>query len=103
MQGFPQPQSALFQATAGKAAFAVFKWRGAMRHDLAAPIPGAPALTLSSDSHAPAQRLRRAVLGFNAFQGLLQPHFAYGTLSKADFALAHALHIGNHQDEIVLV
>ncbi|MDO8768021.1 MAG: DUF1569 domain-containing protein, partial [Burkholderiaceae bacterium] len=30
------------------------------------------------------------------------PHFAYGALSRADFALAHAFHIANHQNEIVV-
>ncbi len=102
LQGFPQPKSALFQATAGRAAFAVFKWRVAMRHDLASPIPGAPALNAGRDWRAPALRLRSAVQSFNTFAGRLHPHFAYGQLSKADFALAHALHIANHQDEIAL-
>ncbi len=37
---------------------------------------------------------------FQADTGPLQPHFAYGPLSRADYALAHALHIANHQDEI---
>ena len=32
MQGFPQSKGALFQQTAGAAAFAFFKWRGAMSH-----------------------------------------------------------------------
>ncbi len=100
MQGFPQPKSELFRATAGRAAFALFKLRGRMGHDLAAPIPGAAALAAGPDWHAPAQRLRKAVLNFNAFAGSLQPHFAYGQLSNADFALAHVLHIANHQDEI---
>ena len=77
-----------------------FKLRGRMGHDLAAPIPGAAALAAGPDWHAPAQRLRKAVLDFNAFAGSLQPHFAYGQLSNADFALAHVLHIANHQDEI---
>ena len=102
VHGFPEPKSPLFQATLGTAAFAVFKWRGKMGHGLAEPIPGAPALTTAADWRAPAQRLRRAVGDFNAYGGALQPHFAYGTLSKADFALAHVLHIANHQDEILL-
>ena len=102
MGGFPEPKSALFQATAGSVAFAVFKWRGKMSHGLAEPIPGAPALTTVADWYVPAQRLRKAVGDFNGFQGALKPHFAYGALSKNDFALAHVLHIANHQDEIRL-
>src|SRR5215217_5191877 len=34
MDGFPQPKSAFFQSTAGSAAFAFFRWRGAMTHSL---------------------------------------------------------------------
>jgi hypothetical protein len=102
LHGFPEPKSPLFQATAGTAAFAVFKWRGKMSHGLAEPIPGAPALTTAADWHAPALRLRRAVGDFNAYSGPLKPHFAYGALSKSDFALAHVFHIANHQDEIFL-
>jgi hypothetical protein len=102
MDGFPQPKGALFQKTAGSAAFAVFKWRGRMSHGLAAPIPGAPALGGGADWRPAAVRLRQAMTRFNAWSGPLKPHFAYGALSKPDFALAHNLHITNHQDEILL-
>lgn len=102
MDGFPQPKSAFFQSTAGSAAFAYFKWRGQMSHGLAEPIPGAPALGAGADWKPGAQRLRRAIARFNAHNGVLQPHFAYGHLSKADFAQAHSFHIANHQDEILV-
>ena len=101
MRGFPQPKSALFQQTAGAAAFAFFKWRGAMSHGLSEPIPGAPALVTGGDWHLTARRLREAVVSFNAWTGPLQPHFAYGALNKADFAVAHSFHVANHQDEIL--
>jgi hypothetical protein len=102
MTGFPQQKSALFQATVGAAAFAVFKWRGRMSHGLTEPIPGAPALTPSGSLPPAAQRLRSAVERFNGYGGALQPHFAYGALDKRDYALAHAMHIADHQREIVL-
>jgi len=102
MDGFPQAKSALFQNTAGSAAFALFKWRGRMSHGLADPIPGAPALGGGADWRPAAIRLRQAMTRFNAYNGPLKPHFAYGALSKPDFALAHNLHIVNHQDEIRL-
>jgi hypothetical protein len=102
MAGFPEPKGALFQSTVGSAAFAVFKWRGKMSHSLSEPIPGAPALTTAADWRVPAQRLRKAASDFNGFAGALKPHFAYGVLSKSDFALAHAFHVANHQDEIAL-
>jgi hypothetical protein len=102
MEGFPQPKSALFQSTAGAAAFAFFKLRGRMSHGLTEPIPGAQALTQTDDWKPGAARLRAAVRRFQAHSGALQPHFAYGALSHADFALAHTFHFANHQDEIVL-
>lgn len=101
MDGFPQPKSAAFQHTLGAAAFAVFQWRGKMRHGLDEPIPGAPALTLQGDWKPAASRLRGALARFEAHTGPLKPHFAYGALSHADFAQAHVFHIANHQDEIV--
>jgi hypothetical protein len=102
MDGFPQARSPLFQSTAGSAAFAYFRWRGQMSHGLAEPIPGAPALTAVADWKPAALRLRQAILRFNGYNGALKPHFAYGPLTKTEFALAHNLHIANHQDEILL-
>lgn len=100
IDGFPQARSPLFQKTAGSAAFAVFKWRGRMSHGLDQPIPGAPALAAGADWKPAAQRLRIAIGRFEAHQGALAPHFAYGALGKPDYALAHTFHIANHQDEI---
>lgn len=102
LDGFPEPKSALFQATLGSAAFAVFRLRGKMTHGLTEPIPGAPVLPQVDGWKPGVARLRTAVLRFQAHTGPLQPHFAYGALSRADFALAHALHIANHQDEITV-
>ncbi len=101
VDGFPQPKPAIFQNTAGSAAFAFFKWRGRMSHGLDEPIPGAPGLKAGADWNPAALRLRQAIARFSAHQGPLKPNFAYGSLSKTDFALAHSFHIANHQDEIV--
>ena len=103
MDGYPEQKSAWFQRTVGAAAFAAFGWRGQMRHGLTEPIPGAPALPQLDDWTPGAERLRAAIVRFQAHTGALRPHFAYGALDKADFALAHALHIANHQDDIVVV
>lgn len=100
MEGFPQPKSALFQNTLGAAAFTVFKLRGQMSHSLAEPIPGAPVLTPSLAWRPAAARLRAAITRFNSSSAPLKPHFAYGALSKPDYAIAHSMHIANHQDEI---
>ena len=102
MDGFPQARSALFQNTAGSAAFALFKWRGRMTHGLSEPIPGAPALSAGAEWRPAAVRLRQAITRFNGYSGPLKPHFAYGALTKPEFAVAHNLHIANHQDEIVI-
>ena len=102
MDGFPQFKSPLFQVTLGATAFSFFKLRGRMSHGLTEPIPGAQPLTQSDDWKPSAVRLRSAVRRFQAHTGALRPHFAYGNLSHADFALAHTFHFSNHQDEIVL-
>jgi hypothetical protein len=99
MDGFPRQNSRLFQKTVGSAAFAFFQWRGKMSHDLAEPIPGAPALSATQWQLA-ALRLREAIARFNGYNGMLKPHFAYGPLSKAEYAQAHAMHIANHRAEI---
>jgi len=66
------------------------------------PIPGAPVLPQATDWKPGMARLRTAVQRFQRHTGALQPHFAYGALNHADFALAHAWHIANHQDAIVV-
>jgi hypothetical protein len=102
MDGFPQPKGALFQSTLGTAAFTVFRLRGRMSHGLTDPIPGAPDLPQSADWKPGVARLRTAVQRFQRYSGVLKPHFAYGALSQADYALAHTLHIANHQDDITV-
>lgn len=102
IDGYPEPKSPLFQATAGSAAFALFKMRGRMTHGLAEPIPGAPPLQQLQSWENGATRLRTAVTRFQKHTGALKPHFAYGQLSHADFALAHSMHVANHQDKILL-
>lgn len=103
MDGYPQPRSALFQNTAGAAAFAFFAWRGRMAHGLDEPIPGAPTLNPQSAMAPAVARLHAAIGRFERHTGALAPHFAYGRLEKTQYGLAHALHIANHQDEIVVV
>ncbi len=67
MTGFSQPRSALFQRTAGSAAFAVFAWRGRMTHDLAEPSAGAPALVTTADrAQAHAMHIAIHLSGFQA-------------------------------------
>ncbi len=96
LTGFPVAKSALFQNTAGTAAFQFFYWRGRMSHDLAEPIPGAPALDTSNDAALAMARLQKAINDFHKHAAPLQPHFAYGSLNKPAYEHAHAMHIANH-------
>lgn len=97
MQGFPEAKSPLFQRTAGAAAFNIFAWRGRMSHNLAEPIPGAPPLSAqAADAAAAWARLHAAATAFAEHAGPLQPHFAYGALTRAEYEQAHAMHLANH-------
>lgn len=96
LDGFPQPKSALFQATAGTAAFALFDARGQMHHPLDQPIPGAPALPAEAPLPEAVARLLVAFDRFEAHTGALRPHFAYGALEKPAYTRAHLMHLANH-------
>lgn len=100
MHGFPSVKSALFQATAGKLAFAVFDGRGRMSHSLAEPIPGAPAIAPSAPLDAAIARALKAYADFEVYSGALAPHFAYGALDKAQYTRAHLMHLADHWAEV---
>jgi hypothetical protein len=99
LTGYPQLKPARFQRTAGRAAFEVFSFSGPMRHPLTEAIPGAPALAATAPDVA-LTRLLAALDAFAAHTGALQPHFAFGALSHAEFASAHVLHVENHLLEL---
>lgn len=99
LEGFPQPKPAWFRATVGPLAFKVFDARGAMKHPLGAPIPGAPALDAKAPLDAAVQRLIAALDRFERHAGALQPHFAYGALDKPTYARAHLMHLADHWAE----
>ena len=102
MTGFPQSKSAFFQHTAGHVAFSLFSAKGEMSHNLAEVIPGAPDLVTEGDALVALERLTTALQDFDGYNGVLKPHFAFGALSKSDYALAHVLHINNHLQEFVV-
>lgn len=101
LSGFPQPRSALFQATAGRIAKRVFVSRGEMHHDVVAAIPGAPELTDVPLAEGLA-RLRAALAAFSNHAGPLAPHFAYGAASKPDYEALHAMHLADHLSKFVI-
>ena len=102
MIGFPEAKSALFQNTAGKLAFKVFNAKGSMSHGLDEVIPG-ETVTADGEIKEAIQRLKSALLDFKGYEAEMKPHFAYGHLSKDDYAIAHVLHINNHLEEFRLV
>jgi hypothetical protein len=96
ISGYPEAKSALFQRTAGAAAFSFFRSRGRMSHNLIEAIPGAATLDANAHVAVAVATLRKSVAAFLAHTGPLQPHFAYGALDRADYERAHAMHIANH-------
>ena len=96
ISGYPQVKSAIFRHTAGAAAFSFFRSRGRMSHNLIEAIPGAAMLDANAQAAVATAALRKSVAAFIAHDGALQPHFAYGDLTKADYERAHAMHIANH-------
>src|SRR3989338_663698 len=96
ISGYPELKPGWFRSSVGPLAFSVFAARGAMRHPLDEVIPGAAPLNAPAMQAQALQRLQQAFADFAAYQGELQPHFAYGSLSHADYAQAHVLHLYNH-------
>ena len=96
ISGYPELKPAWFRNSIGPLAFSVFSARGAMRHPLDEAIPGAATLNMPATQAQALQRLQQAFADFAAYQGELQPHFAYGALSHAEYAQAHVLHLYNH-------
>ncbi|MDA7085471.1 DUF1569 domain-containing protein [Pseudomonas sp. SA3-5] len=94
--GYPTIKPAWFRHSVGPLAFGAFAARGAMRHPLDEAIPGAAPLSAPATQALALERLLQAFADFASHQGELQPHFAYGALSHADYAQAHVLHLYNH-------
>jgi hypothetical protein len=71
-----------------------------MTHNLSEPIPGAPAFATDKDIKIALFRLEKSLVAFKEYEGKLLPHFAYGELSKEEYAAAHVMHLYNHLQEI---
>ncbi len=67
-----------------------------MSHDITEAIPGAEVLNPAVTLDAALARLRNAIDAFRASDREFKPHFAYGELSKAEYELAHAMHLADH-------
>ncbi len=98
--GYPELRPAWFRATLGPTAFFGFETADAMRHGLDEPIPGAPMVALDGDAATALSALIDTLQKFESYDGPLQPHFAYGVLSKQQYLAAHSMHVRNHLSEI---
>jgi hypothetical protein len=96
LQGYPENKSQFFQQTIGKWVFNKFEQQGYMRHNRNEPIPQAPMLPTKGDIILAFRDLEQTIVDFDAFQGELKPHFAYGSLSKKQYEKAHAMHLADH-------
>lgn len=99
LSGYPQLKPWLVRRLVGPRVLAGFRRRGRMRHDLAAPVPGAPALN-EKDAAAALARLVAAIDAFLRHPGPWPEHLAYGRMDQAAYAEAHRLHILNHFEQI---
>lgn len=98
--GYPQHKSDLFKNTLGSMAFTVFATRGQMSHSLSEEIPGAPPIKDDENLFFALKRLKQSLINFDNYKGTLQPHFAYGELSKQKYSYAHIMHMNNHFQEL---
>jgi hypothetical protein len=46
------------------------------------------------------EQVEKSIHKFISYSNQFAPHFAYGELTKAEYATAHVLHIKNHLEEI---
>jgi hypothetical protein len=96
VNGFPTQKPAWFQKTIGRVVLGRFLKKGAMSHDVNAPIPGAADVDRATTLPAGAERLRAAIALFRSHSGPLQPHVVYGAVDRAGYEAVHSMHIANH-------
>ena len=96
LTGFPQLRSGIVRATVGPIIARRFLAKGAMSHDLGAPVPGAPALPIDGDLQAACDTLIQAIDRFLGHTAPIHPHFVFGSLTKSQFEQLHAMHIADH-------
>ncbi|KKO48665.1 twin-arginine translocation pathway signal [Arsukibacterium sp. MJ3] len=100
IDGYPKARSLWFQNSIGKLAINAFAATGKLHHPLNEPIPGAPTLAPELPNDVALRELIYTVQQFMDWQGELQPHFTYGSLSKAQYYSVHYLHLQSHLDQI---
>lgn len=96
LRGFPQMKPKLIRATVGRIVVGRFLSAGRMSHNLAAPVPGAPAIPAQGELGPAWAALFAALDRFEKHEGPLHDHFIFGALSKESFGRLHAMHIADH-------
>lgn len=94
--GFPQMKPKFIRATVGRIVVGRFLSAGRMSHNLAAPVPGAPAIPAQGELERAWTMLFAALDRFERHEGAMQEHFIFGALSKDSFGRLHAMHIADH-------
>mgnify|MGYP003635753969 CR=1 FL=1 len=94
--GYPKAHSPFFRYSIGKLAVNAFAATGTLHHPLDEPIPGAPALEPVLPNDVALRELIYTVEQFMNWQGEMQPHFAFGSLNKAQYYSVHYLHLQSH-------
>ena len=101
MAGFPEPKPAWFRATLVSYAVALFNAGGQMTHGLDEAIPGAFDIAQGQPMGTAVDHLIAALQAFERHPGVLEPHFACGTLDKPTYTRVHLMHIANHWQQVV--
>ncbi len=96
LRGYPQMKPKWLRRSVGRVVPKVFFALGRMKHNLAAPVPGEPAIPADGDLDLAWERLLSAIAAFQHHQGPLHEHFLYGMLSETDYSRVHALHLADH-------
>jgi len=96
MTGYPRLSHPGMRATLGRAVKHLFLRRGAMRHNLSAPVLGAPELDPRMPELEAVAVLRSVVHRFASFEGQLQPHPSYGLCTKEQAASLQTMHLREH-------
>ncbi|WEO76741.1 DUF1569 domain-containing protein [Cryobacterium sp. SO2] len=96
MTGYPHLAPVSLRVTVGRAVKHLFLRRGAMRHNLSAPVSGAPELDPTMPDLAAVAVLRASVNRLVAFDGALQPHPTYGRCTREQVATLQTMHLREH-------
>lgn len=100
MTGYPSLKPALIRYVVGRPVIRRFLKQGYMKHDLAADVPGSPAIDDVGTFQDGIQELMDAIDRFTQYDADLKPHLLFGKLSKEAYDRYFAIHIADHLSEL---